>query len=630
MTKGVQAERDLIALGKDSLVEHASGTFRIVESLSFTQVVGINVDTGVSSILSIPDLKAVRQESQGMYVHHDLEDIGEENWKLANQRYAVIEPLLSGNSMVKGAVAKQAKEAGVDVATVYRWLQRYKDFGNIAALVPMRRGWKKGRSRISEEVEGLIDSAIDTGYALNRGVTITAAHVAVKNACEAVNLPVPNITTVRARIKKIPYKKILMKRGQLEEARKHESRSGELAADYPLQIVQIDHTPLDVFLVDDVFRESVGRAWVTLAICVYSRMIVGYHFSLEAPSALSVAMCIVNAVSRKERLLAEHNIDAEWPVWGKPVTIHSDNGSDFRTESLIKSCAMHGIGREFRPKDSPHWGGHIERLMGTFAVKAKSERGATFSNPAQRKGYDAEKEAIYTFDDYHTRLIRRIVMYNNTYHEVIKSSPIDRWRNAFFGTKKFCGLPASVADPLTFELDFMPACMRTIQNTGVEWDASYYCDAMRPWVGVLDEKTKKSKKFLFRRDPRDVRRIWFYEPSLKMYFEASINGYIENKLSVREYVKAKRRAKKEGKKNVDTALLERLAMQERQQEEEAAVSTKQARRNTQRAKNNSKAKGLAASGVVAVNTQIRPPATDFIGLVSVDEVEDFGEVDFGF
>lgn len=630
MTNGVQAERDLIALDKDSLVEHASGTYRIVESLNFTQVVGINVDTGLSSILSIPDLKAVRQESQGMYVHHDLEDIGGENWKLANQRYAVIEPLLSGNSMVKGAMAKQAKDAGVDVATVYRWLQRYKDFGNIAALVPMRRGWKKGRSRISEEVESLINSTIESGYELNRGITMKDAHEAVKLACTAVNLPVPNITTVRARIKKIPYKKILMKRGQQEEARKYESRPGELAAEYPLQIVQIDHTPLDVFLVDDVFRESVGRAWVTLAICVYTRMIVGYYFSLEAPSALSVAMCIVNSVNRKERLLAEHDIEAEWPVWGKPVTIHSDNGSDFRTDSLIKSCAMHGIGREFRPKESPHWGGHIERLMGTFAVKAKREKGATFSNPGQRKGYDAEKEAIYTFDDYHTRLIRRIVMYNNTYHEEINSSPIDRWRSAFFGPTKFCGLPASVADPLTFELDFMPACMRTIQNTGVEWDAVYYCDAMRPWVGVLDEKTRKSKKFLFRRDPRDVRRIWFYEPSLKMYFEASIDRYIESKLSVREYVKVKRRAKKEGKDNIDSALLERLAVQERQQEQEAAAKTKQARRNTQRAKNNSKANGLAAAGVAVAGIQARSPAADSIGLVSVDEVEDFGEVDFGF
>ncbi|CAN7166262.1 Mu transposase C-terminal domain-containing protein [Aquipseudomonas alcaligenes] len=630
MSDGAKPVRSMISLDKDSLVEHHSGTYRIVQTLNFNDVVGVHIETGISSVLGIQDLRPAPQDTKGLFVSHDLEDIGDENWKLAEHRYSVIEPLLSGNHVVKGAVAARAKEAGVDAATVYRWLGRYQNYGNISALVPMRRGWAKGRSRISTQVEKLIDDILGGPYSENRGITIKDAHESVKEACKALGIPAPNITTVRSRIKKLPLRKLYLSRGQVDKARAHEARSGGLEADYPLQIVQIDHTPLDVFLVDDIHRESIGRPWVTLAICVYTRMVVGYYFSLEAPSALSVAMCIVNTCLPKESLLARHGLHEEWPVWGKPSVIHSDNGSDFRTGSLIKSCAMHGIAREFRPLESPHWGGHIERLMGTLAIKSKKEKGATQSSPKDRKGYDAEKEAVYTFDDYETRLIRRILAYNNEYHEAIQMAPINKWRSAFFGDRKICDPLARIADPFIFQLDFLPSEMRTIQNKGVEWDAHYFCDAMRPWVGIVDEKTKKSKKFIVRRDPRDVRRIWFYEPNLKEYFEAPIDGYIENRISVREYVAAKRQARRDGLENVNTALLEQLAVEDRKQELEAAAKTKTARRNAQRVRNDNKSKKSAPVDSAPARQSATGQSSQKVSkLVPIDQVEDLGGVDFG-
>ncbi len=70
-------------------------------------------------------------------------------------------------------------------------------------------------------------------------------------------------------------------------------------ADYPLAYVQIDHTPLDIEIVDDEFREAIGKPHLTLAIDVFSRMIVGYYLSLEAPSTTSVAMCIASCILSK-------------------------------------------------------------------------------------------------------------------------------------------------------------------------------------------------------------------------------------------------------------------------------------------------------------------------------------------
>ncbi len=49
-----------------------------------------------------------------------------------------------------------------------------------------------------------------------------------------------------------------------------------------LAYVQIDHTPLDIEIVDDEFREAIGKPHLTLAIDVFSRMIVGYYLSRSA------------------------------------------------------------------------------------------------------------------------------------------------------------------------------------------------------------------------------------------------------------------------------------------------------------------------------------------------------------
>jgi len=40
----------------------------------------------------------------------------------------------------------------------------------------------------------------------------------------------------------------------------------------PLDIIQIDHTKVDVILVDEETREEIGRPFITVAIDIYSRM----------------------------------------------------------------------------------------------------------------------------------------------------------------------------------------------------------------------------------------------------------------------------------------------------------------------------------------------------------------------
>jgi putative transposase len=147
-------------------------------------------------------------------------------------------------------------------------------------------------------------------------------------------------------------------------------------------VVQIDHTPVDIILVDDIHRRPVGRPWITLAIDVFSRVVAGLYVSFDPPGAMAVGLCLAHAILPKETWLAQHEVTTAWPVWGVMNVVHADNAKEFHSRMLTKACENYDIDLQWRPMAKPHYGGHIERLLGTFNQDIHTLPGTTFSNPA--------------------------------------------------------------------------------------------------------------------------------------------------------------------------------------------------------------------------------------------------------
>ena len=55
-----------------------------------------------------------------------------------------------------------------------------------------------------------------------------------------------------------------------------DSDPGTDRVDHALEVVQIDHTPVDVIVVDEAHRLPIGRPWLTLAIDVATRVVAGF------------------------------------------------------------------------------------------------------------------------------------------------------------------------------------------------------------------------------------------------------------------------------------------------------------------------------------------------------------------
>nr|WP_279196389.1 transposase family protein [Ralstonia mannitolilytica] len=151
-------------------------------------------------------------------------------------------------------------------------------------------------------------------------------------------------------------------------------------AEWPLALVQVDHTLLPVIIVDEKHRKSIGRAWITLAIDVFSRACLGMYLSLDPPSAMSAGMCISHAMLDKGEWMARLGCgDIEWPFRGPIDVLHMDNAKEFRGKMLAVATREYHIDIHLRPVKQPRYGAHIERLMGTVSEELKELKGARCS-----------------------------------------------------------------------------------------------------------------------------------------------------------------------------------------------------------------------------------------------------------
>jgi putative transposase len=98
------------------------------------------------------------------------------------------------------------------------------------------------------------------------------------------------------------------------------------------------------------------------------------------------------------------------------------------------------------------------------------------------------------------------------------------------------GLPARCMNEAKLRLDFMPWLERTVQRTGLMIDEIYYyADVLRPRIHAEDPgNSPRKRKFIVRRDPRDLSVVYFYDPELEQYFEIPYRDRSRPPLSIWE------------------------------------------------------------------------------------------------
>jgi putative transposase len=469
-------------------------------------------------------------------------------------------------------------------------------------------------------------------YLTNQRFTAKAVASQVRQTCELLALKTsPHPNTVRNRIRALNAQMVARRRQGPRAADKLNAHPGVYdEAKWPLAVIQIDHTSLDVILVDDTHRQPIGRPWITMAIDVYSRMVTGYYVSLDPTGNLSTGMCIAHSILPKDKWLEQHGIAGHWPCWGFMDRIHTDNAKEFRGHMILRACQEYGIDLQFRPVRQPRYGGHIERLLGTLLKKTHELPGTTFSNTSERGEYDAEGQACFTFAEFEVWLAKCIVeVINQDFHRGIGTSPVRRYEEAMFGPHRLRPLPDTITKERELRLAFMPFEERTIQQTGVVIDdIHYFHDILRPFINAHSPGHSRSRKFTFKRDPRDISVIYFYDSENKEYREIPYRDLSRGPASIWEIRAARRKLLEEGRRNIDESLLFEKANQMRELASQAAQKTNAARRAAQRVSNQRKIGGKAKDAQLSQSTEGSLAAQQSpVYLMDDKPVEPFDEVE---
>ncbi len=511
----------------------------------------------------------------------NLIELDDRDWQEARRRLELIAPMLDGERYPRSSVHERAQSAGVNVTTLYRWARLYRSSGLLSSLLPRKPNGGRGKSRLDPAVEKILTQTIQEHYLSRQQRTIFSTVLEVVRRCREAKLAPPDADTVRLRIRALPVRERMARRSHRKEAlQQFTARPGTFdEAKHPLDIIQIDHTKLDIIVVDEQDRLPIGRPWITLAIDVYSRMVPGFCISLDPPGAISTGLCIANAVLPKEAWLEQRGVSGSWPCWGFPLVIHLDNAREFHGEMLRRACEQYGVELAYRPVAQPHMGGHIERLVGTLMRALHELPGATFSHPRQRGEYDSEATAVLTLRELELWLTEYLVsVYHLRHHRGIRTSPLQKWTAGISGNERG---QAVVFDAERIRLDFLPYVERTIQPIGVAIDGiHYFSDVLRRFVRMTEGDRKR--KFLFRRDPRDISTVYFWDSELEQYAAIPYRDTTHPPISIWEVRELRRKLQEIGNAAIDETAIFSAYERLRAHEAHAVSQTKSVRRARER------------------------------------------------
>lgn len=325
----------------------------------------------------------------------------------------------------------------------------------------------------------------------------------------------------------------------------------------------------------------IGRPFLTVAIDVCTRCIAGFCLTLDPPSSVSVGLCLTQAVLDKDEWMVAKKLDLEWPIWGKPEKIYVDNAKEFYSQALIKGCEVHGIKIEYRPLGKTHYGGIVERVVGTLMKLVHQVPGTTFSNVKERGDYDSEGKAILTLSELERWLAITITQYyHQRQHAKLLKPPIQHYKEMVVGNDlhDLRGYPKKIYDRRGFLIDSLPIVYRNIQRNGFVVDQiNYYDDILSP---LIADRTRVSK-FLIRRDPRDLSKIYVFDAKNRSYLEVSY-GTVRPPISLWEHKKALKYLKTKGAAQVDEEAIFTAIEELRSITKTASITSKAARREIAR------------------------------------------------
>jgi putative transposase len=366
--------------------------------------------------------------------------------------------------------------------SVYRWLRALRGSDDQAvALIDASSNKGNRQARYPDAVLGICEEVIAQSYltlerpSVTHVVNLAKASVRQANKLrpQSDQLPLPSRRLFERLISDIPaYDTHVARYGKEAARKKFRSSLRHRVTGAPLQRAEMDHTRMDVFVVDDEHGLPMGRPWLTILIDDNTRMVLGMSISFEPPSRATVAKCLKHAFVPKTGLRAKYpDIVNDWDAFGIPSELVLDGGTEFHSEELERICFELGIEQHFSPRKTPWFKGKVERFQGTLnRGVAVTTPGKTFEGIVDRDDYDPKKHAVIRLSALLHLTTRWIVdVYHQKAHAALGCSPAQSWKSNI----RPHDIPL-MADPLRFDAIVGGSESRRLTHKGIEYAGLVY------------------------------------------------------------------------------------------------------------------------------------------------------------
>lgn len=411
-------------------------------------------------------------------------------------------------SAVQRADHLEASQNGmvpVPARTLRYWRKRANDgemaYGNrFAGLVPRISARGNRERKVSPQAVAVMNEVIDTEVLEAFQPKISICYGKVRNLCSERGLPPPSEKTFRAEIKRRKEEAVVLARqGRravygITEYQWLMDQSTPRHGERPFEVGHIDHTELDVELVDSRTGANLRRPWLTILLDAFTRMVLAYYLSFDPPSYRSCMAVIRNAVQRHGRI---------------PRTIIVDQGSDFESLYFEALLGLLGTHKKSRPAAKSRFGSVIERFFGVnnqaFIHNLAGNSQALQRPRSMSPSHDPRKLAVWTLPAL-TDAFEGFVdtAYANLIHPALGMSPKEAMAHglATSGQRTHTLMP--------FNEDFKRLCMPTTiagkavvrPGRGIKIKGIHY------WHPVFREPTVLRTKVHLVYDPFDVSRAY--------------------------------------------------------------------------------------------------------------------------
>ena len=470
------------------------------------------------------------------YTFDDIDDLAHRDEAIF--RYEVIKPLINGYktmAMVDARVAEVKdwknnpnilnkstfkKIYNVSRPSLYRWIKSYNESnGDFRSLVPSYQTCGgKDRARISPIVMDLINESIKSVYLQQTRITIKDLRSIVMeqildhNQYSSDKLFCPPLSSFARYVNKIPeYELVAGRIGKRIAERLFNPVGDGVKVSYPMERVEIDHTPVDVIIVDEM-GEVIGRPYFVMAIDKLTRYPLGFSIGMSNGVGWTEVMeCIRHILTHKSFVKEAYPfILNDWNAFGLPKTIVIDNGLEFKNKAMIDACYQIGFELQFCPPKVPQWKGSIERFFGSANTGLfHTLPGTTRSNP-QKLGDESPVElAKLNFSTFLALLYKWIIdVYSQDLNKGAGGIPHKLWQIA---TDEFpVGLPNSASEMavLMGKVDFRKITRRGIELLNLHYNSD---ELYKFFLKFNKDNNGSQQSFKIKYNPLNIGEIYVYD-----------------------------------------------------------------------------------------------------------------------